>query len=197
MPEQLRSDATALHRKGSLTLERLEHARLGSPRDPTLTAPEWELLAAFQLNTMDAVRQRMHERAMLAAYDGAPSALTEVRIEQAPASMGEKGVPSRPQKLPDTRQEALLETTLSYDPETLRASLRYMVTWRQVEQLADGQPLETQESAFHAVSFDVDTGRVTQREYGTTLKSPHQATAQHDVTLETVDPTLSPTTGLH
>ena len=137
-------DVAALHRKGSLTLERLEHARLGSPRDPTLTAPERELLAAFQLNTMDAVRQRMHERAMLAAYDGAPSALTEMRIEQAPASMGDTSVPSRPQKLPDTRQEAQLETTLSYDPDTLRASLRYMVTWRQVEQLADGQPLETQ-----------------------------------------------------
>ena len=197
MPEQLRSDATALHRKGSLTLERLEHARLSSPRAPTLTAPERELLAAFQLNTMDAVRQRMHERAMLAAYDGAPSALMEMRIEQAPASMGEKGVPSRPQKLPDTEEEALLETTLSYDPDTLRASLRYMVTWRQVERLADGLPLETQKSAFHAVSFDVHTGRVTQREYGTTLTSPHQTTALHDVTLETVDPTLSPTTGLH
>ena len=197
MPEQIRSDATALHRKGSLTLERLEHARLESPRDPTLTAPERELLAAFQLNTMDAVRQRMHERAMLAAYDGAPSALMEMRIEQAPALKEDKGVQSRPQKLPDTRQEALLETTLSYDPDTFRASLRYMVTWRQVERLADGQPLETQENAFHAVSFDVHTGRATQREYGTTLTSPQQATAQHDVTLETVEPTLSPTTGLH
>ena len=197
MQEQLQSDAAALHRKGSLTLERLEHARLDSPRDPTLTAPERELLAEFQLNTMDAVRQRMHERAMLAAYDGAPSALTEMRIEQAPASMGDTGVPSRPQKLPDTRQEALLETTLTYDPDTLRASLRYMVAWRQVEQLADGRPLETQENAYHEVSFDVDTGRVTQREYGTTLKAPQQATAQHDVALETVDPTLWPTTGLH
>ncbi len=197
MPEPLRSDATALHRKGSLTLERLEHARLSSPRDPTLTAPERELLAEFQLNTMDAVRQRMHERAMLAAYDGAPSALTEMRIEQAPALKEDKGVPSRPQILPDTRQETLLETTLSYDPDTFRASLRYMVTWRQVERLADGQPLETQKSSFYAVTFDVHTGRATQREYGTALKAPQQATAQHDVTLETVDPTLSPTTGLH
>ncbi len=184
--EQVLDDSAALFRKGSLMLVRLEQARLSTPQSPALTSPEWELLAAFGLVTVDEVRQRMNERAMLAAYDGAPSSLTELRVERASAAMGSGCGPGRAETRVETKQESVLETSVDYDPEGLRASVRYIVTRRQYDQTADREPLETEDSRFHAVTIDVRTGGVVQREYGTSQLEPGHATARQNVVREAV-----------
>ena len=184
--EQVLDDSAALLRKGSLTLARLEQARLCTPQSPALTSPEWELLAAFGLGTVDEVRQRLNERAMLAAYDGAPSSLTEMRIERAPAAMGCGCGPSRTETHVEAKQESVLETSVDYDPERFWANLRYKVIWRQYDQTADREPLETEDSRFHAVTIDVRTGGVVQREYGTIQLEPGHATARQNVVREAV-----------
>ena len=176
----------ALRCKGFKTLDGLEHARLRSPQCLNLTAPEWELLAAFDLGTLDEVQQRMNERTLLAAYDGAPSSLTEMRVARAPAATESTCGPSRTETRIEAKWETVLETRMDYDPDRLRACMRYMVTSRQFERAADGQPLETEDSRFHAVTFDVRTGGVVQREYGTIRQVPGQAAAQHDVAIESV-----------
>ena len=151
-----------------------------------MTISEWELLAAFGLGTLDEVQQRMSERAMLAAYDGAPSSLTELRIERAPVAMWNGCTPNCTETRVAAQRETVLETRMDYDPDRLSACMRYMVTSRQFERAAGGQLLETEDSRFHAVTFDVRTGGVVQREYGTIRQVPGQAAAQHDVAIETV-----------
>ena len=184
--EQHLDRVAALRCKGFKTLDGLEHARLRSPRCPALTAPEWGLLTAFGLGTLEEVQQRMNERALLAAYDGAPSSLCEMRIERAPAAMGNGCGPNCTETRVAAQRETVLETRMDYDPDRLRACVRYMVSSRQFEQAAGGQPLETEDSRIHAVTFDVRTGGVVQREYGTIRQVPGQAAAQHDVAMETV-----------
>ncbi len=184
--EQHLDRVAALRCKGFKTLDGLEHARLRSPRCPALTAPEWGLLTAFGLGTLEEVQQRMNERALLAAYDGAPSSLCEMRIERAPAAMGNGCAPNCTETRVAAQRETVLETRMDYDPEMLRACMRFMVTSKESETAAGGQPLETEDSWFHAVSFDVRTGGVVQREFGTIRQVPGQAAAQHDVAMETV-----------
>lgn len=178
MPEQCPDSAVATWAKGSLTLSRLERARLCEPRNPSLTAPEWELLAAFGLKTMDAVRQRMDERVMLAAYDGAPSALTEILIEHVPVLPEQRRVPNRESAC--IGMEELLETSIDYDPEKLRVTLRFTVTGRR-EWEGGAAPQESSQGRFYAVTFEVRDGRVLRREYDTIRQAPDQAVAQHDV----------------
>ena len=179
-------EAAAALRKGSQTLARLGQARDRAPQSAALTAPEWELLRAFGLNTIYDVRQRMDDRALLAAYDGAPGSLTELLIEQGPRFAGQERIASRTGTRAAQRHGVLLETRIDYDPETLHACVRYTVSLRQREQAASGQPPADRESRFYAVTFDVRNGGVIQREYGTTRQAPGHATAQDNVVRETV-----------
>lgn len=188
MPECLQGDAAALRAKGSRMLARLRRARAAAPRNPALTAPEWELLAQFGLNTMAAARRRMAERALLAAYDGAPATLTEAQVERVEAPMPDDGVQDRGRLCGQTRQEALLETTLCYDPESERVSVGYTVSRRQVAVDENGRCLETRDGEFYAVTFDARAGGVVQRECGTLRQAPGEPAARHDVTVETVAP---------
>ena len=186
MPEQYPDSAVAMWAKGSLTLSRLERARLCEPHNPSLTAPEWELLAAFGLKTIDAVRQRFDERALLAAYDGAPGALTEILIEHVPVLSEQRRVPNRESACIRIGMEELLETSLDYDPEKLRATLRYTVTRRLHEHGGGAALQESPLGRFYAVTFGVRDGRVLRREYDTIRQAPDQAVAQHDVAVEIV-----------
>ena len=183
MPEQCPDSAAAMWAKGSQTLSRLERACLCEPRNPSLTAPESELLAAFGLKTMDAVRQRMDERAMLAAYDGAPSALTEILIEHVPVLSEQRRVPNRESACIRIGMEELLETSIDYDPEKLRVTLRFTVT-RRHEREGGAVPQESSRGRFYAVTFGVRDGRVLRRECDTIRQAPDQAVAQHDVAVE-------------
>ena len=169
MPGQCPDSAAAMWVKGSQTLSRLERACLCEPRNPSLTAPEWELLAAFGLSTMVAVRQRMDERSMLAAYDGAPSALTEILIEHVPVLSEQRRVPNRESAC--IGMEELLETSLDYDPEKLRVTLRFTVTRRR-EREGGAAPQESSRGRFYAVTFGVRDGRVLRREYDTIRQAP-------------------------
>lgn len=173
MREDSSFEAAAALRRGSQTLARLEQARDRAPQSAALTAPEWGLLRAFGLNTLHDVRQRMAERAMLAAYDGAPGALTEILIEHVPVSSEPRCVPSRERaRIEAGVEEELLETSLDYDPEELRAALRYTVTRRLREHEENGVPQESPTGQFYAVTFGVRDGRVLQREYGTIRQAP-------------------------
>ncbi len=194
--EQCLEDPALLCLKGFKTLTGLEQARLCAPRSPALTAPEWELLAEFGLYSKNEIRQRMNERAMLAAYDGAPNSLTEMHVERSPAATGSGCGPSRKEPHIEARQEAVLEARLDYNPEGSRASLRYVVTWRHCERTTDGQSLNTESSRFHAVLFDVLTGGVVQRENGTIRRGPGQLTARRDVVWESATQPIRYKTGL-
>lgn len=124
---------------------------------------------------------------MLAAYDGAPSALTEILIEHGPVSSGQERVPSRERaRIEAGVEEELLETRLDYDPEKLRAALRYTVTRRLREHEGSAVPQESPQGRFYAVTFGVRDGRVLQRKYGTIRQASGQAVAQHDVAGEIV-----------
>ena len=169
MPEQYPDSAVAMWAKGSLTLSRLERARLCKPCKLSLTAPEWEQLAAFGLKTLDDIRQRMDERAMLAAYDGAPDALTEILIEHVPVLSEQRRVPNRERVR--IGMEELLETSIDYDPEKLRVTLRFTVTKRR-EHEAVAAPQESPQGRFYAVTFGVRDGGVLQREFGTIRQAP-------------------------
>ena len=179
-------EAAAALRKGSQTLARLGQARDRAPQSSALTAPEWELLRGFGLNTIYDVRQRLNDRALLAAYDGAPGSLTELLIEQDPRFAGQERLASRTGTRAAHRHGVLLETRIDYDPERLHACVRYTVGMRQREREANGQPPADRESRFYAVTFDVRKGGVIQREYGTTRQAPGHAAAQNNVVRETV-----------
>ena len=181
------SDA-ALCAKGFQTLARLRRARAAAPRSPALTAPEWELLAQFGLKSVDAVRRRLEERALLAAYDGAPAALTEARVERAPPPTRSARAPESGRPQGETRQETLLETTLCYEPDAERVNVEYTVTRRQVAVDENGQRQETRDGEFYAVVFDARAGGVARREWGALRHDPGKPAARHDVTVETAAP---------
>ena len=176
----------ALRAKGLQTLARLRRARADAPRNPALTRPEWVLLARFGLRSLAAVRRRMEERALLAAYDGAPAALTESLLELAasPARSGDELESHCPQG--KTRRETLLETTLCYEPETGRVSVEYAVTRRQVAVDESGQCQESREGEFYAVVFDARDGGVARREWGALRQVQGKPAARRDVTIEIV-----------
>ena len=117
----------------------------------------------------------MDEHAMLAAYDGAPSALTEILNEHVPVSSERERVPSRERARIETGVEALLETSLDYDPEKLRATLRYAVMRQRCEQEGVAVPRESPTGRFYAVTFGVCDGKVLQRKYGTIRQASGQA----------------------
>ena len=188
VPQGLQGDTTALRAKGFQILTRLHRARAAVPRNPALTPPEWELLAQSGLNTMAAVRQRMVERALLAAYDGAPAALTESQVERTQTPMHAARASERGPQHGETCQETLLETTLCYDPEAERVSVRYAVTRRRVAVNESGRCLETLDGEFYAVTFDARTGGVARRECGTLRQTPGEPAARHDVTVEIIAP---------
>ena len=186
MPKQYPNSPEAMWADGSPVLLRLERARLCEPHNPSLTDPEWELLEAFGLSTMAAVRQRLHERAMLAAYDGAPGALTEIRNARLPVSPERERAPSRERAYAQARFEEGLETRLDFDPEKERATIRYTVTRRRRGQEAIAGPQEAPERLFYAVTFDVREGGVILRECGTVHRSAGQLSVQDDVVREFV-----------
>ncbi len=173
----------ALSAKGIQTLACLRRARAAAPRNPNLTAPEWELLGRFGLNSVEAVRRRMGERALLAAYDGAPAALMETLVERAesPARDGRGSANGRPRG--ETRRETLLETTLCYEPDAGRVRVEYAMTRRQVAVDESGQCQETRDGEFYAVAFDTGGG-VVWREWGALRRVPGIPVARRDVTVE-------------
>ena len=175
----------ALSAKGSQTLADLRRARAAAPRSPELTAPEWELLGRFGLSSVEAVRRRMGERALLAAYDGAPAALMETLVERAESTArdGRGSANGRPRG--ETRRETLLETTLCYEPDAGRVSVECAVTRRQVAVDESGQWQETSDGEFYAVVFDA-AGGVVRREWGALRRVPGIPAARRDVTIETV-----------
>ena len=187
-PELERGGSAALRAKGYRTLTRLRRARAAAPRNPALTAPEWELLGRFGLRTIDAVRRRMAERALLAAYDGAPAALTEARVERARTPSADDGVQDPGRSYGEAHLEALLVTTLCYDPESERVCVDYTVSRRQVAVDEGGRSLETRDGEFYAVTFDPRTGGVARRERGALRQAPGEPAARRDVTVETVAP---------
>lgn len=166
MPTQCSDKPGEVRQECPTILLRLERARLDEPRKPTLTLPEWELLKAFGLGTLTAVRQRMNERAMLAAYDGAPSALSEFTTECIPASSVRERVPSRDQAQSQPRNQDTLKTRLDYDPENLRVTVQCAVTRCIREQEWAAAPRIDPERPYYAVTFDVRDGGVIQRESG-------------------------------
>lgn len=178
--------APAALRQGSQTLARLEQARERAPQSATLTAPEWELLRAFGLNTIHDVERRLHDRALLAAYDGAPGALTDLLIEQEPRPAGPECGASRAKTGAELEQAVSLATRVDYEPETLRACVRHTVSTRQREPEAGGQTPAERESRFYAVTFSVRDGSVVHREYGTIRQAPGNPAAQHNVEREAV-----------
>lgn len=123
---------------------------------------------------------------MLAAYDGAPTALTEILNEHVPVPSEPRCVPSRERaRIEAGVEEELLETRLDYDPEKLRVTLRFMVMRRR-EHEGSAVPQESPQGRFYAVTFGVRDGRVLQRKYGTIRQAPGQAVVQHDVAGEIV-----------
>lgn len=195
--DQMAASGSALYRKGLAVLETLEQSRLSHPRHPALTAPEWELLAAFDLCTLEAVNRRMQERALLAAYDGAPAALTEMVVEQSGTSLPEEDQAPCTDAKAVSCEETRLETSIVYEPDARRACLRYGVTWRSREQEAGGQPREFCNSRFYVVTFAVPSGGVMQREYGTIQHAPNQSRARNAVARELVSQPVMPPLGLH
>lgn len=159
---------------------RLERARRAEPRKPSLTHSEWELLQAFGLGTLAAIRQRMNERAMLAAYDGAPSALSEFKTDRLPVSSVPERVPYRVQVQSQPRFEDFLETRLDYDPEKLRVTVQFTVTRCVREQSVVKAPRKDPERRCYAVTFNVRDGFVIFREYGTAPESSKRFATRQD-----------------
>ena len=186
MPKQYPNIPEAMWADGSPILLRLEEARLCEPHSPSLTDPEWELLKAFGLSTMAAVRQQMNEKAMLAAYDGAPGALTVIHSARLPVSPERERASSRLRAHAQARFEEGLETRLDFDPEKERATIRFTVTRRRREQEAVAGPQEAPERLFYAVTFDVREGGAILRECGTIHRSAGQPLGQHDIVREVV-----------
>ncbi len=183
--------ATALCQKGTEFLKRLEQARARSPQDPCLTSPEWEVFAVFDLHSTQAICRRLDERALLAAYDGAPGALTEMHSERAEALPSDAQMPSRPIEDSENLQNMLLESKLRFDPDADRAYLRFMVTRWLVAHSEVEKQIAARKSVYYSLVYDTRAGRVTQREYGTIGQAPGQATATLEVAREVV-PLSSP-----
>ena len=181
----------ALARKGIEFLNRLEQARAQSPQNPNLSTPEWEVLVAFDLHSVEAICRRMNERALLAAYDGAPGALTELHVERAEASPSDAQMPNRQLGDSENCQSVLLEAKISYDPDGDRTYLRFMVTRWQIAHSEDQELIATRKSGYYSLVYHARAGRVVQREYGTIGQAPGKATATHEVSREVV-PLSSP-----
>ena len=137
---------------------------------------------------MPAVRRRLQERALLAAYDGAPNALYDTQREQAlDLPPGEAN--RNPARAASATLEVLLETSLRYDPDTGRVCARYAVTCRRRRELAgDTHNGICDTSDFYAVTFDARTGRVAWREYSINGQQTGCGTAQQVVAREPVAP---------
>lgn len=165
--EQHAKSVTELYREGIALLQRLEKAGAHSSHNPNLTPPEWEVLGNFDLHNQRAICRRMEERALLAAYDGAPGALTELRIEQAEVSSSDEQILDPSLKEFANLKTVNLESRMLYEPETHSACLRFMVTkW-----LIEGSRHEKQNAAclsdYFSTLFHPHTGRVMQRAYST------------------------------
>jgi hypothetical protein len=156
-------DAATLLGQGLRTLADLEKAQLDPLEDLELTAPEWKLLASFELNSLDSIRRRMDERTLLAAYDGAPSALTEVVSKRAtvPTVTNASG---ESHAAVGTQTELHLRTTLEYDRDSSRGRLEYSLEQCSVVKTANERPARERSAKFYAVTFDVLSGKVIRRE---------------------------------
>lgn len=170
---------------------RLERARLDEPRGPSLTLPEWELLQACGLGTLAAVRRRMSERAMLAAYDGAPSALSEFAAQRLSESSMRERVPNRDRVQIQPAFEDCLETRLDYDPEKLRVTVQCTVTRRLREQAGVARPRRVPEAHYYAVTFDVRDGGVILRECGRVHQASDETVRRGDIVREFVPQSAS------
>ena len=151
-----------------------------------MTPPERELLAALGLDTVAALRRRMDERALLAAYDGAPAALTEVLVERVPERSKAEIAPNREQTCAATDSAELWETTLAFNPEALRVRIRFSVGRQRPENNVVDPPPEPPERRFYAVSLRIRDGRVLLRESGKIEAVPGMALVEHDVVREFV-----------
>ena len=147
-------------------MRRLERARLADPYTPSLTLPEWERLQAFGLGTLAAVRQRLEERAMLAAYDGAPSALSEFTTERLPVPAVREPVPNRNHEQSQPEHVDFLETRLDYDPDRLQVTMQCTEKRHVRKQAAGTAPRNDSVKRSYAVTFDVRDGGVILRECG-------------------------------
>lgn len=162
MPVQENSGSDAPRKSGCPRLARLERARLEDPRSASLTIPEWELLAAFGLDSVAALARRMDELTLLAAYDGAPETLTEFHVERILPDAN----PSAPEcKATRTAGKAQTWGTIriDYEPETRRVRLSY--TEAQLDAAAaKPKPLFPDATKLYAVTLDVSSGAVVLRE---------------------------------
>ncbi len=165
---------------------RLERARLDGRDNQSLTPPEWELLQAFGLGTLAAVRQRMDERAMLAAYDGAPSALSESTTARLPESAARERVPSGEQMQSQPKFEDFVETRLDYDPERLRVTIQCTVSRCLRERGEAAAPRRDPEVCFYAVTFDTRDGGIILRECGAVPRTSGVPVARSQVVREFV-----------
>ena len=186
MPKQCPDTLAAAGDDCPPVILRLERARLAEPRTPSLTLPEWELLRGFGLGTLAAVRRRMDERAMLAAYDGAPSALSEFTTERLPAAAARASEASRDHVPSPQRYAETLETRLDYDPERLRATMQCTVMRSLREREGVAAPRRGPEAYFYAVTFDVRDGGVILRECGAVPQTSGTLVGRSDVVREFV-----------
>lgn len=165
-PPGLESPAAApLHRSGRKTLAALHAQRTAHPGNPNLSEAEKSLLAACGLADLPAVRRELRERALLAAYDGAPNALYTTRREQA-LETTPAGSQCAPTPEPAAQRSVTLETALQFEPDSGRVCVRYSVACRpQGVHAARAQSDRDDASDFYAVTFNALTGRAAWREF--------------------------------
>lgn len=162
MPDQRSDSAASSRAKVFPRLLRLEEARAADPHNATLTKPEWELLAAFGLDSVAAVGRRMDELALLAAYDGAPESLTEFHVERV-SSPADSPIREDETAHSGDKVQARGIVRLEFEPETRRVRLSYIVTWLNASEATKG-PLTTQAGELYAVTFEAQSGAVVNRE---------------------------------
>lgn len=162
MQEERSDSAASPQARACPRLHRLVEAQSADPLNSALTKPEWELLAAFGLDSIAAVGRRLDERALLAAYDGAPDTLTEFHEERV-SSPAETPIRLGGTAHSDGKEQAWGIVRLDFEPETRRVRLSYTVTWLNASEATKGPPT-TQAGELYAVTFDAQSGAVVYRE---------------------------------
>lgn len=158
--------AAPLHRAGRQTLAALHAQRAAHPGSPNLSEAEYSLLAACGLAGLSAVRRELRERALLAAYDGAPNALYTTHREQALETQPAGSHQCAPPPGSAVKRGVTLETALQFEPDTGRVCLRYSVVCRSQSIRAARTHTGMEETSdFYAVTFNAHTGRVAWREF--------------------------------